>query len=97
MTPSPRQEAAQQRIAELLAELAHIIGPDDTDDPDDVAVAGKPTLWDFVVVASWVDDERQDWLTVTPAAGMLTHHTAGLLHAGLDVVGVEALGHGGRT
>ena len=84
--PTARQEHAQQRIHELLAELAEIIGPSCDGqagyEPAD-APARKATLWEYVVVCCWVDDDRQDWVTVIPAAGMLTHHTVGLLRAGL--------------
>lgn len=83
--PTPRQGDAQARLFELLEELADIIGPaagGGEFGPGD-GPTGAPTLWEFVVVACWVDDDRQDWLTVTPAAGMLTHHVGGLLQAGL--------------
>jgi hypothetical protein len=84
--PTPRQEDAQQRIHELLAELVEIIGPSSDDqveyEPGDEP-SGKPTLWEYVAVCCWVDDDRQDWVTVVPAAGMLNHHAVGLLRAGL--------------
>lgn len=85
-TPTPRQEHAQWRIHELLAELAEIIGPHNDGqidyEPDD-APTGTPTLWEYVVAACWIDDDRKDFITVIPAAGMLNHHTVGLLRAAL--------------
>jgi hypothetical protein len=83
-TPTPRQEDAQRRIHELLAELTEVVGPagDGLAGPDE-RPCGKPTLWEWVTVCCWVDDDRQDWVTVVPAAGMLTHHAVGLLRAGL--------------
>ena len=94
-SPTPRHAHAQRRIHELLAELADIIGPggDDLTDPED-RPSGRPTLWEWVTVCCWVDDDRQDWMTVIPAAGMLTHHVVGLLRAGLahgtyDVIGAD--------
>ena len=96
-TPTPRQEGAQGRIHELLAELCEVIGPHGDGqadyEPGDAPV-GTPTLWEWCVVACWVDDDRADFVTVTPAAGMLTHHTLGLLRAALaygdyDVAGTR--------
>jgi hypothetical protein len=98
MRPTPGQEDAQGRIHELLAELADLIGPNADGQADydpGTGPVGKPTLWEHVVVCCWVDDDRQDWVTVIPAAGMLNHHTVGLLRAGLaygdryDAVGDE--------
>lgn len=82
---TPRQEAAQQRVHELLAELVEIIGPNGDGQADwepGCEPTGKPTLWEFVV-ACWIDDARKDYITVLPAAGMLNHHTVGLIRAGL--------------
>ena len=92
--PTPRQEHAQQRIHELLAELVEIIGPNSDGQADHEPgdePTGKPTLWEYIVVCCWVDDDRQDWVTVIPAAGMLTHHTIGLLRAGLNHGEYDAL------
>lgn len=83
---TPRQENAQRRVAELLAELTDIIGPADdgqADRPEGV------TLWDWTVVACWIDKDRQDFYTVLPAEGMLTHHVAGLLRAGLAYAALD--------
>jgi hypothetical protein len=94
---TPRQRDAQQRIHELLAELAELIGPHNdgqTDyDPGD-GPAGTPTLWEYVVACCWLDDDQQDWVTVVPAAGMLTHHTAGLLRAALTHAQYDPAGAG---
>ena len=86
LAPTLRQEAAQQRIHELLAELVDIIGPAG----DGVAEyepgeepTGTPTLWEYALVCCWIDDDRKDFVTVAPTAGMLNHHTTGLLRAGL--------------
>jgi hypothetical protein len=90
MQATPRQEGAQQRIHELLAELGEIIGPSGDGqaeyEPGDEP-SGNPTLWEYVVVCCWVDDDRKDFVTMVPAAGMLDHHAVGLLRAAL------ALGH----
>jgi hypothetical protein len=93
--PTPRQEDAQQRIHELLADLVEIIGPrgdgqaefEPGDEP-----SGKPTLWEYVVVGCWVDDDRNEFVTVVPAAGMLTHHAVGLLRAALALGGYDVCG-----
>lgn len=78
--PAPAQKAAQERIHALLTELAEIVGPNGWDlaDSDD-RPTGKPTLWEWVTVCNWVDDEQQDWVTIIPASGMLTSHITGLL------------------
>lgn len=94
---TPRQEAAQQRIHELLAELVEIIGPNNDGQADyepGEAPSGKPTLWEFVVTCCWVDDDRKDFVTVLPAAGMLTHHAVGLLRAALAFGDYDAVGGG---
>jgi hypothetical protein len=93
--PTLRQEAAQQRIHELLAELVDVIGPHadgEIDYAPGEAPAGTPTLWEYVVVCCWVDDDHEDWVTVLPAAGMLTHHAADLLSAGLTYGNYEPAG-----
>lgn len=95
MQLTPRQENAQQRIHELLTELVEVIGPagdglaeyEPGDEP-----SGKPTLWEWVVVGCWVDDDRKDFVTVVPAAGMLSHHAVGLLRAALEVDAIGDLG-----
>lgn len=95
--PTSRQEDAQRRIHELLAELADIVGPNLDGigyEPGD-GPSGNPTLWEYVVVGCWVDDDRQDWVTVVPAAGMLTHHVLGLLRAGLAHGNYDAIGGDG--
>lgn len=95
MELTPRQEHAQQRLHELLAELVDIIGPHNDGqadyEPGDEP-AGTPTLWDYVVVACWVDDDRKDFVTVVPGPGMLNHHVVGLLHAGLTYGNYEPAG-----
>jgi hypothetical protein len=84
--PTPRQRDAQRRIHELLAELVDIIGPSGDGqadyEPGDEPT-GNPTLWEYVVVCCWVDDNTKDFVTAIPAAGMLTHHATGLLQAAL--------------
>lgn len=92
-TPTPRQEDAQRRIHELLAELVEIIGPNDDGhaeyEPGDEP-SGTPTMWEYAVVCCWVDDDGKDYVTVVPAAGMLNHHTVGLLRAALAYGDVDA-------
>jgi hypothetical protein len=82
MSLTQRQEAAQQRIHELLAELVEIVGPDSDGqagyEPGE-GPSGNPTLWEWVTVCCWVDDAQQDWVTIVPASGMLSHHISGLL------------------
>lgn len=85
MRTTPREEA-QQRIHELVAELAEIVGPNEDGQAEwepGEEPSGTLTLWDWVVVGCWVDDNRKSWLSVTPAAGMIHHHTIGLLHDAL--------------
>lgn len=97
LAPTPRQEAAQQRIHELLAELVEIIGPNGDGqadyEPGD-GPTGTPTLWEYALVCCWIDDDRKDYVTVIPAAGMLNHHTVGLLRAGLAYGDYEPAGAG---
>ena len=95
--PTSRQSEAQARIHELLVELANIVGPDADVGPDvepGERPTGTPTLWEYAVVCCWVDDARQDWVTVVPASGMLTHHIGGLLRAGLSQCEYEISGDG---
>ncbi|MGH9210762.1 MAG: hypothetical protein ACRD2C_08775 [Acidimicrobiales bacterium] len=83
---TPRQEDAQQRVHELLAELVAVIGPASDGSVDfepGEAPCGAPTLWEWVLACCWVDDDRKEFVTVVPAAGMLTHHAVGLLRAAL--------------
>jgi hypothetical protein len=92
---TPRQEAAQQRVHELLAELVEIIGPNSdglVDYEPGEEPSGAPTLWEWCVVCCWVDDDRKDFITVVPAAGMLNHHTVGLLRAALAYGDYDAVG-----
>ena len=81
-TDDAGRDVAQQRLHKVLAELRDVIGPGPADPAGD-GPSGKPTLWEYVVVCCWLDDDRQDWVTLVPAAGMLTHHVSGLLRAGL--------------
>lgn len=90
---TPRQEDAQRRIHELLAELTEIIGPNGDGlaeyEPGE-GPSGKPTLWEYAIACCWVDDDRKSFITVVPYAGMLTHHTVGLLNqAALEYGGLE--------
>jgi hypothetical protein len=92
---TPRQEMAQQRVHELLTELGEVFGPTDDGqavyEPGD-GPTGNPTLWEYVVVCCWVDDDGKDFVTVVPAAGMLTHHAVGLLRAALTIGDYGAAG-----
>lgn len=83
---TPGQEAAQQRIHELLAELTEVIGPN-YDGEGGYEPGEEPTgasvLSEYVVAAIWVDGDDDDFVTVLSSAGMKNHHTIGLLRVAL--------------
>ena len=87
--PTPRQQNAQNAIHELLSDLAPVIGPDD-DGLAEWEPGERPegaTLWEHITVTCWVDPETKcSYYRVLPSAGMLNHHMAGLLRAGLAEV-----------
>ncbi len=78
MSDTTERERAQRRIDELLSELVDAIGPAAECEPGDEP-SGTPILVEYVVVACWVDEASESFTTVTPAAGMIHHHTLGLL------------------
>lgn len=88
MNPTPEQVAAQNRIHDLLAELADQVGPrfggeaDDELDPDQQP-QGAVFLGEWVAVVSWVDESGQSFTTRIESANLLQHHRVGLLHEGL--------------
>jgi hypothetical protein len=90
---TPRQEEAQARVHKLLAGLVDVVGPladGQTDFAPGEGPVGSLTLWEFAVVGCWVDDDGKEFVSVLPAAGMLNHHTVGLLHAALAYGAYEA-------
>lgn len=86
MKPTPEQQAAQNRIHDLLAELADLIGPKFDDesglDPDELP-EGSVFLGEWVAVLSWIDETGDSFTTRITSANLLQHHRVGLLHEGL--------------
>lgn len=88
MKPTERQEWAQNRIHDLLAELAELIGPagdgqaEEDLDPDEMP-QGAVLLPEWVTVMSWVDETGAGFTTRTMSPGLASHHLSGLLHDGL--------------
>lgn len=88
MDPTPDQAVARDRIHDLLAELADLIGPrwdgqtDDDLEPEDQPV-GQAFISEWVLIAAWVDEDGNGYTTRVGSANLLTHHRVGLLHEGL--------------
>jgi hypothetical protein len=87
--PTKRQQQAQERIHALLAELSELVGPNadgqaalEFDDPDDMP-QGSVVLTEWVVVASWMDETGEHFVTRFPSHNLPPHHVSGLLHEGL--------------
>jgi hypothetical protein len=81
MTINPEQRRANERIEELLRELADIIGPSVE---DDVGVEGKVLLAEWVLVSSWIDESGYAWVLTQTPENLPAHHRVGLLHTSLD-------------
>lgn len=83
--PTQRQREAQARVEALLAELSELIGPQadgqavDELDPEDLPT-GSVVLTEWVVVASWMDEEGEHFVTRFPSDRLPPHHLSGLLH-----------------
>lgn len=84
---TPAQQAGRDRIHDLLAELADLVGPSldgqVDDDPDIDAPSGQVFLSEWVSVMSWTDEDGESYLTRISSANLLDHHRTGLLHEGL--------------
>lgn len=83
---TPAQIQARDRIHDLLAELADLIGPA-FDGEGDMEPGEEPTgavfLSEWVLVSSWVDQEGEGFMTRITSANLPGHHQVGLLHEGL--------------
>lgn len=88
MGPTPEQRKAQNRIHDLLTELADIVGPsfdgqaEEDLDPDEMP-QGAVFLGEWVMVMSWMDETGSSFTTRIESANLLMHHRKGLLHEGL--------------
>lgn len=86
--PTQRQRGAQQRIDELLRELSELVGPHadgqaaEELDPEDLP-AGSVVLTEWVMVASWMDEAGEHFVTRFPSDRLPAHHLSGLLHEAL--------------
>lgn len=85
MKPSAEMEAARNRIHDLLAELADILGPgadgaelEAGEDPE-----GQLFLSEWVIVTAWVDETGHSFTSRYGSPGIALHHLKGLLHEGL--------------
>jgi hypothetical protein len=83
----PEQAVAQQRIHDLLGELADLVGPaawhDDPDEPGPPA-GTRMVISEWVIVANWMDIETGDgYLTRFGSHRLQSAHRVGLLHEGL--------------
>ncbi len=82
---TPEQVAAQQRIHELLSELAEAVGPSGWPEEDEGAPEGATMLLsEWVIMANWLNaDDGKGFLTRFNSANLQTAHRVGLLHEGL--------------
>lgn len=81
---TPEQEAARDRVHDLLAELAGILGPGSYDELDeDEAPAGQVFLNGWVMVLAWIDEDGESFLTRGGSAHLPAYQRNGLLHEGL--------------
>jgi hypothetical protein len=86
--PTQRQRQAQERVDPPLPELAELVGPHadgqavDELDPEDLP-QGSVVLTEWVVVASWMDETGEHFVTRFPSHNLPPHHVSGLLHEGL--------------
>lgn len=80
---SQGQQDAAERIADLLRELADLVGP--TADPlDDDAPVGAVLLNEWTLVASWVDSEGSNFVSLASPPAMPEYHRVGLLSTAMD-------------
>lgn len=87
--PTPEQRAAAERISDLLAELADLIGPNaDFDELDDDEMPeGQVFLSGWVLVSAWVDEEGESFTTRVWSPGTPGYARDGLLWTGLHAFG----------
>ncbi len=77
------QHGAQDRIHNLLTELADLIGPRFDDDDKGFPVE-HAALAEWVIVAAWTDLDSGDSFTTRIGSPQLAeHHRTGLLHVAL--------------
>lgn len=79
---SAEQQAARDELHDLLQRHCKLLGPwDETGEmgpiPENVFVNG------WVIMASWVDEEGDTYLTRIPSKNLPNFARAGLLHEGL--------------
>jgi hypothetical protein len=83
---TPAQVVARDRVHDLLAELVDLVGPafDGAGDiePGEGPV-GQVFLSEWALVASWVDEDGDGFITRITSANLPAHHLTGLLHEGL--------------
>lgn len=81
---TPAQKEAQNRVHDLLAELAEVIGPDfDGEHGLDEPPYGSTFLSEWILVLAWVDEAGSGFTTRIGSPNLLHHHQVGLLHEGL--------------
>lgn len=86
--PTQRQRQAQERVDALLRELAELVGPHadgqaaDELEPDEMP-EGSVVLTEWLVVAAWMDETGEHFVTRFPSHNLPPHHVSGLLHEGL--------------
>lgn len=86
MSLTPSQTEAQNRIHDLLAELATLIGPDQDGQAEDRGSPvpdGSVFLNEWAIVAAWMDENGGTFTTRFGSASLPLHHLVGLLHEGL--------------
>lgn len=87
MTVDGDHRAALERVHDLLAELADLIGPAYGATLDEIDVDDLPTgsvfLGEWAAVLSWVDETGEAFLTRISSVNLLGHHRDGLFHQGL--------------
>jgi len=82
---SPAQVVAQERIHNLLGELADAIGPASwPGEEDGVAEGANVLLSEWVIVAQWMDAaDGAGYTTRIGSHRLQTAHRVGLLHEGI--------------
>lgn len=81
---TPLQREARERVHDLLAELADVLGPGGYDGFDDgEGPTGRVFLNGWVMMLAWVDEEGETFLTRQGSANLPAYQRVGLLHEGL--------------